>query len=269
MTKQMLIALNDATTSEPPRDYLGFSGIGEPCYRKLQHSHYWTYKSPLTRRIKRLFKVGHDSESLMIADLNKIGFKFKSDQLKVDGPTGHWKGHIDGIIHKDGEEFLVEFKTHNDSSFKDLLKRGVKLSKPTHLAQVTCYMGPLNLGKCLYMALNKNTSEYYLEWIQYDENLHFDLIDKAVEVVAAETLLPRIGTNSPTWFQCRMCNAQDVCFNREAPQRNCRTCKFVDVLDKGRWQCSKFYEGTSIILSAGEQRIGCDSYKLASMFNDT
>jgi len=262
MKKNALTIINDLTTEALPRPYLGLSAIGEECHRKLQFDHYWAYKTQIPARIQRLFNVGHSAEEIMIADLKKIGIETTNEQKEIIATAEHWKGHIDGIGHLEDEQFLLEFKTHNDKSFKDLKKNEVKKSKPMHYAQMTAYMGYLGLEKALYMAYNKNDSEYYLEWVDFDEE-HFDeLKRKELEVLAAETLLPRIGTGMPTWFKCKFCSAKDVCFLKTPIELHCRTCKYVDVLPNGKWACDKH----NIELSVEEQKDGCSIYNLSEMF---
>ena len=195
-------------------------------------------------------------------DLLNLGIAVVSEQKSITATAGHWKGHIDGIgLTSDLDRFLVEFKTHNDRSFKDLKKNGVKDSKPAHYAQMTSYMGYLELSRALYMAYNKNDSEYYLEWVDFDEEYFKELQRKEFEVISADTLLPRIGTGTKTWFECKFCSAKDVCFDKTFTEENCRTCKFVDVHDEGKWYCSKHKKDLP-----SNYQDGCEDFKMAEMF---
>lgn len=258
-----LIILNDVTEESLPRPYLGLSQIGEKCHRKLQYDHYWAYTSKISARLQRLFQVGHDSEEIMINDLKKIGIHTSGEQDEIIATAGHWKGHIDGIgTYGDGYSFLLEFKTHNDKSFKELTKKKVKEAKPTHYDQMTAYMSYLGFPKALYMAVNKNNSEYYLEWVDLDREHAKELKRKELEIITADTLLPRIGSGTPTWFECKLCNAKDVCFNRTPVNLNCRTCEHVDVLDEGAWSCSLKGEQ----LTVEDQIKGCGKYNKSEMF---
>ena len=261
--------LNDEVIESETRTYLGLSQIGETCHRKLQYNHYMAFKSSITVRVKRLFKRGHDAEMEMIDDLQKIGIIVTDQQKAIKATAGHWRGHIDGIgefiFERGFGRFLVEFKTHNDKSFKDLLKLKVKTSKPVHYDQMTAYMGYLELPKCLYVATNKNDSAYYLEWVEFNEERFKELKRKEFEIITSDALLPRIGTGTPTWFECKFCDAADVCFNNKPVESNCRTCQYVDVMDEGVWHCSKHKQN----LTEAEQRAGCPSYNLSEMFSET
>lgn len=246
------------------RGHAGLSMIGSNCLRYLQYSHYWAYDNNYTVRIQRLFNVGHNAEPIMVKDMESVGYTFDSDQLQVSGFGGHWKGHIDGKFYKDGEEWLAEFKTHNDKYFKDTVNKGVQVAMPKHYSQVTSYMGYLGLKQALYMGYNKNTSEYYFEEIPFDESHFKDLQAKEAEVLMSDILLPRIGSGKPTWFECKLCSAKDVCFKNVKVNRNCRTCNHVDILEEGVWECSLHKKR----LSVSDQIINCEDYTLAIMFKE-
>jgi hypothetical protein len=256
--------LNDRIIDNSHRGYLGLSMVGHNCLRYLQLCHYWAYQDKISARIQRLFGVGHSAEQMIIDDLKSVGFDFDSDQFQVIGFGGHWKGHIDGKLYKEDDEWLAEFKTHSDKYFKDVSTKGVIASMPKHYGQVTAYMGYTKIKKCLYVAYNKNTSEYYFEVIEFNEDHFKDLQRKESEVLMAESLLPRIGNSKYTWHECRMCSAKDECFGKKEVVKSCRTCTYVDVLPDGIWQCGKNAQN----LTTEEQRVGCSEYLLAPMFKD-
>jgi len=263
-TAKMMEDLNDTVVENNHRSYNGLSAIGTECYRKLQFDHYWAYDNEITSRIERLFNIGHKSEEMMESDLQSLGWGVYNQQLEIVATAGHWKGHIDGMI-KGGKHFgLVEMKTHNSKSFKDLDKQKVKRSKPTHYAQMQAYMGYLALDWCLYVAYNKDTSAYYLEKVDFCKETFQELKRKELEIIASSELLPRIGTGKSTWFQCKFCPAADVCYGDEMPSANCRTCKHVDILDKGKWECGLH----KYSLSTEDQIFGCHEYSLAPMFKE-
>lgn len=261
--------LNDRLIESLCRPYVGLSQAGHSCHRFLQHYHYWTFKEWHSVRLKRLFNVGHNAEAEMKASLADVGINTYGDQTEIIGVTGHWKGHIDDLGTEDSnpdEEFLVEYKTHNDKSFKDLKKKKMKLSKPTHWEQMNNYMGYLGLSKGLYFAMNKNDSEYYYEWVDFDADAFKEGKRKQVEIIASDTMLPRIGNDSPTWFECKFCSASQVCFGAEEPLKSCRTCSWVDILPDGEWACSNLMDAPKH-LTEEEQRKGCEHYELGEMFN--
>lgn len=258
-------ALNDDKVHLSNRDYVGMSQLGHNCHRYLQYVHYWAFESTIDKRVNRLFGIGHSSEDMMIADLASQGIIVLEAQKQIIGFSGHWKGHIDGIAKQSGQEDkLVEFKTHNAKSFKDVQTKGVQVSKPVHYAQMQMYMGGLNLKESIYMAYNKNDSTYHIEFIEYDKIEHKELQAKAEEIVLSPDLLPRIGTNSSTWFECKFCDARKTCFGKEDVLENCRTCSNVHVMDGGKWVCGF----TDDELSSDEQKDGCGKYTPSIMFKE-
>jgi hypothetical protein len=258
--------LNLKVTKQELRPYLGLSGIGHSCHRYLQYYHYWAFYEYHESRMLRLFGVGHRSEDTMKADLLTIGIDTHGDQTEIIGAGGHWRGHIDDLgyfLNAEFEEFLVEYKTHSDANFKAMKKGSIKRTKSMHYDQMQSYIDGLGLKKGLYMAENKNTSAYHFEWIEKDEERISELKMKQMEVIASDVLLPRVGSNSKTWFECKMCSASEVCFNGKAPPVTCRTCKHVDVIDCGNWVCTL---GGAKHLSTEDQRQACSHYDLAVMF---
>ena len=262
--------LNDEIVIGDKRGYLGMSAIGHKCYRYLQFIHYGCITSTYTKRIERLFNDGHNAEHQMIEALASIGVHVTDEQKKVIGVTGHVHGHIDGngswfhdkyqLFSQDN--FLVEFKTHNQKSFDELLKNELRKTKPLHYSQMTDYMGHQNQEKGLYVAKNKNTSEIHVRVIDFDEEHFDDLRRKEIEIVTAETLLPRIGNDSPKWFECKMCNALEVCFGRKGIEHDCRNCAHVDVMDKGKWYCNVHGRDLDV-------HVPCDSYVIGEIFDCT
>jgi hypothetical protein len=256
---------NTLCKKELPRPYLGLSMIGEKCHRYLQYYHYWAYEIQITRRIRRLFDDGHKAENTIIQELAINEIIVTGMQAEVIGTAGHWKGHSDGrAFHIDDnlDQFLVEFKTHNDKNYCDLVKNGVRKAFPKHHSQATSYMGYEKLPKTLYVGYNKDTSEMHPEWFDFDQDHFNELKRKEIEVIASDELLPRIGNGSSAWFECKFCDARKVCYGKQKPAQNCRTCEHVDILDKGVWACSLDNE----TLTLREQKAGCDAYKLDKKF---
>lgn len=268
--------LNTEPVQNEKRTYLGMSVIGHKCHRFLQLVHYGCFRSTHDERVDRLFNVGHDAEPMLIKALTKVGIHVSARQEKIIGITGHLQGHTDGrgswfndkyqLFSCD--DFLLEFKTHNEKSFNELKKtKELIKTKPMHYSQMQAYMGGLNLEKGLYVAYAKNTSEIEVRVIDADEEHQKDLQRKEIEVVTADTLLPRIGNDNITWFECKMCNAKDVCFGKVSIEHECRNCQHVDVLDGGKWQCNHPICGEEFgVLQKFDP---CQYYQVGEMFDCT
>ena len=222
-----------------PRPYMGYSTSGEPCARKLWYDLHWVYKRRIGARLQRIFNVGHNTEDQMIEHLASNSIKVWGEQDEVVGHGSHILGHIDGLCNgipnNEEEVHLLELKTMNDRAFKDVIKNGVKKSKPGYYAQMTSYMGKLGLKNGLFMSYNKNDSSYYYELIEFDSE-HFKYLEaRLFDILVSEFPLDKIGPK--TWFECKWCDAKDVCHNGAKPEVNCRTCQQCTIEDKGKWSC--------------------------------
>ena len=67
---------------------------------------------------------------------------------------------------------LWENKALGASSWKEVVKRGVMLSKPVYAAQIALYQAYLDLpNPALFTALNRDTLELHCELVPFDPSL--------------------------------------------------------------------------------------------------
>ena len=213
-------ALEAERESMPARDYLGASRIGEPCVRRLC---YELMQVPVddgadfSGRMLRVFEAGHRFEEMTIRWLRLASFDLRThkrsgEQFGFSVANGRFRGHIDGVIVGGpdiGIEYplLLEHKALRSSSWQDLVKRGVKVSKPIYWAQVQVYMAYLAVERTLFVALDKDTQALRFELVLLDTSAAQALSDKAVAViraVEAGELLPRISDDAD-FFVCALC----------------------------------------------------------------
>ena len=238
---------------EPPRKYLGASIIGKDCKRAL-----WMDFRQVTNvchdgRLYRLFETGHLAEPRFIANLQAVGVTVYAhdehgNQWGVSFCGGHFRGHADGVaIGIKGAQktwHLLEFKTHSDKSYKELITKGVQDAKPMHYAQMQVYMHGLNLTRAYYLAVNKNTDALYGERVHYDKEVAEALIERAYSVIHAPEP-PSPISNNPAWYQCKMCEYHRFCHASGCrdfgilPDVNCRTCIHGTPTQDGQWQCDR------------------------------
>ena len=182
-------------------------------------------------RMLRIFEAGHRFEEMIIRWLRLAGFDLRTqkrngDQFGFSAAAGRFGGHIDGVIVGGpdvGIEYpaLFEHKALKASSWQDVVKQGVKASKPIYWAQVQVYMAYLAVERTLFVALDKDTQALCYELISFDPPAAQLLSDKAVAVIRAAAvgeLLPRISDN-PDFFICRFCPYRIRCHAR-APGGN-------------------------------------------------
>lgn len=253
--------VDDYQEQELPRPHLGISQIGHECDRWLWLQFRWAIIPHFSGRMLRLFRRGQLEEITAVADLRRCGFTVKEcleGQIQLDFGC-HLKGSPDGTILGIPEapktEHVVEFKTHNDKSFKLLKKDGVKKAKFQHYVQMQCYMRKKGLKRALYYAVNKNDDEIYIERVYLDKELADKMIKRGHRIALAETIPEPINTN-PSWYKCKYCPAHDFCFGKLRPEVNCRTCAHSTPREDGTWFCERW----KATIPVEGQRIGCRSH---------
>ena len=212
--------------TQEKRSYLGASSIGDECIRKVQLQYMQKDQKVSAKQI-RTFDIGHCLEDLIIKWLRIAGFNLKTrnengDQFGFSVADGKFAGHVDGLIYGFPEEFpdkptgvcLLEIKTMNNKSWNDTQKRGVLVSKPVYYSQIQLYMAYLELDKCLFVALNKDTSDLYFEIIPFDPGMAQKYSDRAVQIIKAteNNELLRCVSGDSSFFLCKMCGFRDHCW---------------------------------------------------------
>lgn len=261
----------EAQRHEKDRPYLGMSGFGTECDRALFYG--WRKAHPpeaLDGRRIRLFETGHLEEDRIVDNLRAAGIMVDSvdpatgRQWAVSNLGGHLRGHLDGqamrVPEAPNTRHVFEAKTHNEKSFKALLKDGVEASKPGHFAQMQFYMHHTGLTRALYVAVNKNDDAVYSERVRYDPLAATRLLLRAERVLRAEDPPPRLHEDptAQAAYVCGWCPSRAVCHEGQFARVHCRTClhatPVIDEGDGGRWICERF----GLDLTFDEQMRGCE-----------
>ena len=223
-----LVARNRRQT---PRGYLGGSRVGEACARKLVYEVGHTPKDPgadFDGGILRIFDAGHQFEDLSIRWLKEAGFELRDrgrdgEQIGFSVAGGRLRGHADGVIVAGPNvgipwPALFEHKALGSKSWNDLVKRGLRQSKPVYFAQVQLYMAYLHLDIALLTALNRDSLALHHEVVPFDASEAQRLSDRAVDILRAARageLPPRIATNAD-FYLCRFCSYAARCWEKGA-----------------------------------------------------
>ena len=275
--EQLMAAINEALEAEqsprPPRRVRA-GEIGKECAREIALGFLWTTEpESFDGRMLRLFGTGQVEEDRLIAWLRLSGMDVidrdpddPSKQLPVEALDGHFFGYMDGLAldrSYGGAWMVVECKTHNDKSYKNLQKNGIIASKPEHYGQMQSYMHLLGLKYALYVFKNKNTDEMDIKVVEYDE-VYAERLMKKAEMIAGKRVLPaKIHQNPDDCFKCKFCKKKEVCTGRLKPLVNCRTCEHSRPVVGGKWAC----ELHKCEIDNELMKVGCDSYELANMLN--
>jgi hypothetical protein len=247
------------------RSHLGASLIGEECARKIWYGFHWFVKPKFDGRMLRLFNRGHLEEARFIAMLlaAKVTIYQQDEngkQFRISDCDEHFGGSGDGVAIglpdlPNNEPCLLEFKTHNDKSFKALIKSGVDIAKPQHYAQMQVYMRKMGLRYGLYGAVNKNDDSLHLEIIALDIETADLYLNKAKAIIWMRTP-PRRISESPGWLACSWCDYKPQCHLKKEPDKNCRTCDQLRPIANGQWSCYHLNK----TMTKEEQLIGCDDW---------
>ena len=267
-TRDAIFKVYEADASNGFRAHLGASLIGKECERALWYDFRWTTASRHPGRLLRLFETGQLEEARLVRNLRRTGATVlevdpeTGRQFRVQAHGGHFGGSLDGmgiqLLEAPKAWHVLEFKTHSAKSFADLVAKRVRESKPQHFAQMQIYMHLMGVARAMYLAVNKNTDDLYVERIELDPPSAEKLLAKAGRIIFAMVPPPRISED-PAWFQCRMCDHSLTCHggtgSAAAPQVNCRTCLHATPVEGG-WRCERHQKA----LSEVDQRVACDQH---------
>ena len=242
-----------------PSKRLGMATIGEDCTRKMWFRFRWAKQGSITRRIQRLFDIGHSYEEQVVASLVETGIVITGQQDMLLGWGGHIVGFIDGIavgVHEAPKTpHLLEVKSMNDRNFKVFKKKGIQKSHPKYYSQAQAYCGKKKLTRILFACINKNDSEIATERVHFSEDHYRFIMGRGMDVVGSEVPPPNV-ISDPKNFACRFCDYSDICYEGARIQQTCRSCKYADLENEGKWSCSLHKKE----ISNEEQSIGCRQY---------
>lgn len=208
---------------EERRTYLGASGIGSECLRKVQFD--WQRDSLHAARTKRIFSRGHMFEEISVKALGQAGFRMErgTDATAFTAVDGMFRGHADGIIMAGpvvpglAYPALWEHKALGASGWKKIEKYGLKTAYPVYYDQCQLYMAYLGLdaNPALFSAVNSDTCHMLHLSVPFDGEAAQAASDRAVLVIKATQageLLERIAKKPDDW-RCKICSHAEFCWN--------------------------------------------------------
>lgn len=166
-------------------------------------------------------------------------------QIRISGCQGHFGGSVDAVIklpERYGMQnvlFLGEYKTSGTGrKFDDLVKQGCQIKKHQHFAQQAIYGYKLGIEYGIYIVVNKDNDDLYIEVIKLDWELGKQLEEKAEKIIFASEPPERIAM-SKDYFDCKWCDYKEICWgDNKNVDKNCRSCVCCKPVDEANWECS-------------------------------
>lgn len=222
---------------------IGASGIGDQCDAFIALSLRSFPEAELTGVQKRRMALGKHLEELVIADLKSIGVDIldkhpiSGRQFLLEGFEKHLKAYMDGMAMWDMEKTAepIEIKSMAAKRFNAIRKKGLKAAEPKYYDQVITIMGMSLSRSCLFVAINKDNSEYLVRRIEFDDE-RWAFIRARIE-----RILSGSATRNRS-FMCKLCPKAGACLHGEEPPvglRECHHCKFASPDVGGKWWCEK------------------------------
>jgi len=203
--------------TDEPRRYIGASSIGKECSRSIWYGLHNAQGKPIDSQLRITFKIGKILEVMILDGVSKLGFELdrpseinnylfcQEENLQI------FQGHMDAVLYLNREcPVVFEAKTCKNSSFNAFKKDGLRVWSQTYFAQLQSYMGMTGIPSACLLALNKDTSEYHHEWVDYDEIYYHELVAKARDISIATEPPERIN-KSPLYWVCASCKFKDIC----------------------------------------------------------
>lgn len=203
-------------SAEKERDHTVFhmSSIGQ-CGRKLwfQMNHHDEYEELEGDKVSPALHLGHMVEKYVVNLLGLGELHVAQTQQAVKDLHGIITGHIDGLIEIGGERNLLEIKGLKHSYVELLIQNGVYNAIPVYYDQMQYYMFALSLKAGFFIAFDKDTSEFYIEKVAFDQKRVAFLRRKAL--VLKQTVLFQDVPEQYIVRDCRWCPLKEKCVNFE------------------------------------------------------
>lgn len=218
-------AMQSQAASEPQRDYLGASGIGEECSRKIWYG-YKGHKQHFDAKTLRRFEDGHNSEERVLKWLRMVpGIELHThdengNQYGFSALDGKFKGHYDGVIRGIPQSprtwHILEVKCVAESSFKQLAKLKELSEKAAlqqwemrYYAQAMTYCYQEKISRHLLICVTPGARDIMTVRTNADNDFAKAMEAKAKRIIDATDPPERIGGKD--YFKCKMCGFRDIC----------------------------------------------------------
>jgi CRISPR/Cas system-associated exonuclease Cas4 (RecB family) len=241
------------------RCYIGASMAGTDCIAQMSLSLRGFPDVAPDPQLKRIFFAGHRIEDWVVFDLKKradLRVYEKDDmtgrQHRREWLNGHVSCHSDGLVDfEDGSgQAILEIKSMNDANFKKFQTTGVKSSHRRYYRQMQMMMAMFRIERSLFVAYNKNNSQYHAEIVSFDQE-EWDTMYVKIQA-ALDGQAVRVSAAPEDW-RCKSCFKRESCWNIPDVSPACQFCEHSFANKNGGWTCK---------LTGREALDACDKYEM-------
>ena len=264
--------IEQKANSQPPRPYMGMSGIGADCDRQV-----WADFRHVTRKYRPAWLIdaancGYVAEDEMIKRLRKnpdltlitegvdngLGEDASNLQVEYSDHDGHFKGHPDGLLigleaapktwhvweHKDKARNLENPRSKDKWSqlVKLIQEHGEKQALEkwdyNYYVQAQMYMHYSGLKRHWLTATHGVMRNFVGVRTEYNKAIAEKYIARAKRLIYQE-FAPARPYKEGHWYCKFFCDHEDWCHHGVVAEKNCRTCQHSVPLEQGRWGCKK------------------------------
>lgn len=249
-------AKRNTEEAKNPRAYLGASGLGHECSRRLWYGFRGVKQPPVDNY--SAIDDGHLSEQVMAERLNLLdGLQVvtvdeEGNQFAVKACHGHLRGHMDGaalgLLQAPKTWHVWEAKSCNETKFKSLKKLIDEKGEKHALAawdmvfyvQAQIYMELTGMTRHWLVCCTPGVRDWVGIRTELDSEFAQAQIARAEDIITSDDAPMRI-TNDPGHFVCKWCPFKEECHYKKVPKPDCRNCVHSLTLTDGdgEWACFK------------------------------
>jgi hypothetical protein len=225
--KVLLASLADKRSKQERRTYVGASGIGDDCERRLQYEFAGAPREKEPEGLTlRKFDFGHMIEELARCWFQDAGFELVQQSQKTGKRFrfvqmgGDFSGEPDGVFLSgpaiDGLSYpaMWEHKAVGSKTFREIKKDGLKKARPKYWSQIHTCMAYLELRQTVFTVTNLDSGEQLNLIYDLESGEAQRMTDKAVRIIEstrAGEQLPRPYAKSD-YFECKWCPFAKRCW---------------------------------------------------------
>lgn len=228
MATAMYEAASRYRKGQPDRSYLGMSIAGDPCRRKIWYQFRGYTQKSIDGRAQMIFSLGSAVEHEVLRWLEGAGYHLRDEQEEFSMLKGFVRGHCDGVIDdvKGTRPHILEIKSASATRFKMFKASGIAAVSPVYAAQLQLYMGCSGFERGVWVVMNKDNCELYIERAHFDRKAYLDLQERCAAIISSDD--PPEKAFQEGARECSMCPYEGHCWHAPYVQETptCGTCAF-------------------------------------------